>query len=254
MNDIPSRAAQATAPPRQPPIRQEDRPPRGPETRAENRPDTRQRLIEAGTGLFGLHGYEATSTRQLAAAAGVNLAAIPYHFGGKEGLYKAVMLHVVEARMAVLGPSFERVGSLCADPATPRAALLAAMRDMIRALAADTLGASEARDASQIMVQEQIAPTPAFDILYEGFFSPALEVWTSLTARLTGRDPAHPDTRIAAITLLGQIVIFRVGAATILRHLGGTDFAPDRVRRIADMIADQIEACLAATAPREAGT
>ena len=222
-----------------------------PDGRDDKRPGTRQKLIEAGIRLFGLHGFEATGTRSLAAAAGVNLAAIPYHFGGKEGLYQAVLRHVVEARMAVLGPSFRNILALCVDPATPRPTLLAAMRDMIRALAADTLVESEARDASQIMVQEQIAPTPAFGILYEGFFNPALETWTALAARLTGRAPGHPDTRIAAIALLGQIVIFRVGAATILRHLGEAAFAPDRVRRIADMIADQIEACLAVTAPRE---
>ena len=55
--------------------------------------ETQRRLIEAGMLLFGLHGLEATSTRALAMEAGVNLAAIPYHFGGKKGLYLAVLEH-----------------------------------------------------------------------------------------------------------------------------------------------------------------
>ena len=58
--------------------------------------DTRQRLIEAGLLLFGRHGLEATTTRSLAKEAQANLAAIPYHFGGKEGLYKAVWDYAVD--------------------------------------------------------------------------------------------------------------------------------------------------------------
>ncbi|MEF3697961.1 CerR family C-terminal domain-containing protein [Desulfolutivibrio sp.] len=204
----------------------------------------RQKLIEAGVRLFGLHGFEATSTRSLAAEAGVNLAAIPYHFGGKEGLYHAVVSHIVDARNAVLGPYFERIRSLCADPAADRDTLFSALRAMIRALVADTLGASEGRDASQIMIQEQISPTPAFDLLYEGFFRSALDAWTGLVARLTGRDAGHPDTRLRALTLLGQIVIFRVGAFTALRHLDCPQFTPQAVERIAEICIEQIEACL----------
>lgn len=213
----------------------------------------RQKLIDAGIILFGLHGYEATSTRSLAAAAGVNLAAIPYHFGGKEGLYRAVASHIVDARNAVLGPYFERIRSLCADPAAGRDTLVSALRAMIQALAADTLGTSQGRDASQIMIQEQIAPTPAFDLFYEGFFCTALDAWTGLVARLTGRDAGHPDTRLRALALLGQIVIFRVGAFTVLRHLGWQRFTPEAVERIAEICIEQIEASLAPAAAASPG-
>ncbi|MBN9445309.1 MAG: TetR family transcriptional regulator, partial [Bosea sp.] len=47
---------------------------------------TRQALIRAGLDLFGRNGFDATSTREIAQAAGVNSAGIAYHFGGKDGL------------------------------------------------------------------------------------------------------------------------------------------------------------------------
>src|SRR6516165_4929030 len=47
---------------------------------------TRSALVRSGLELFGAKGFEATSTREIAAAAGVNIALIAYHFGGKEGL------------------------------------------------------------------------------------------------------------------------------------------------------------------------
>ncbi|MRR31366.1 TetR family transcriptional regulator, partial [bacterium] len=52
---------------------------------------TRRKLIEAGIEIFGVYGYEAATTRMLSKAAKVNLGAIPYHFGSKEGLYHAVV-------------------------------------------------------------------------------------------------------------------------------------------------------------------
>jgi len=48
--------------------------------------DTRRRILETAIEVFAREGYEGTSTRELAAAAGVNLPAIQYYFGSKEGL------------------------------------------------------------------------------------------------------------------------------------------------------------------------
>lgn len=56
---------------------------------AEN--DCRAKLIAATTPLFALKGYNGVGVRELAAAAGVNLSMISYYFGGKEGLYAAVL-------------------------------------------------------------------------------------------------------------------------------------------------------------------
>src|SRR5213079_1237509 len=53
--------------------------------------DTKTRILDVGEQLFMEHGFEATSLRQLTAAAGVNLAAVNYHFGSKEELFQAVL-------------------------------------------------------------------------------------------------------------------------------------------------------------------
>ena len=53
--------------------------------------DTKSRILDAAEALFTEHGFEATSLRQLTTAAGVNLAAVNYHFGTKEELFQAVL-------------------------------------------------------------------------------------------------------------------------------------------------------------------
>ena len=59
--------------------------------------DTKTRILDAAEELFTEHGFEATSLRQLTSAAGVNLAAVNYHFGSKEELFQAVLTRRLDA-------------------------------------------------------------------------------------------------------------------------------------------------------------
>ena len=60
----------------------------GPKTEVNNSPT--QEILAAAEALFADGGYEGTSIRQIALKAGVPVALISYHFGGKLGLYRRV--------------------------------------------------------------------------------------------------------------------------------------------------------------------
>ncbi|HEY2625017.1 TetR/AcrR family transcriptional regulator [Dyella sp. Tek66A03] len=51
---------------------------------------TKERILGAAEALFARHGFEGASLRQLTTAAGVNLAAVNYHFGSKDRLIEEV--------------------------------------------------------------------------------------------------------------------------------------------------------------------
>ena len=53
---------------------------------------TKEKIMDIAEGLFGEQGYGSTSLRQVIAEAGVNLAAVHYHFGSKEDLLDALIL------------------------------------------------------------------------------------------------------------------------------------------------------------------
>ncbi|MDX9699315.1 MAG: TetR/AcrR family transcriptional regulator [Rhodocyclaceae bacterium] len=53
-------------------------------------PETRHRILDAAESLFMEHGLDATSMRMITATAGVNLAAVNYHFGSKDSLIHEV--------------------------------------------------------------------------------------------------------------------------------------------------------------------
>ena len=52
---------------------------------------TRERILEVAYKEFAEFGFEGTSTRTIAAKAGVNHPLVTYHFKTKEGLWRAVM-------------------------------------------------------------------------------------------------------------------------------------------------------------------
>ncbi len=60
-----------------------------PKSVKKNKAGAQERLLEAALDIFGRDGYEAATTRAIAKKAGVNIAAIPYYYNGKEGLYRA---------------------------------------------------------------------------------------------------------------------------------------------------------------------
>jgi TetR/AcrR family transcriptional regulator, acrAB operon repressor len=71
-------------------------PPTARSRKGEQAERSRERLIEAATGLFAARGYRATSVQAIAEAAGISRGSIFWHFGSKEGLLWAV----VERRFA----------------------------------------------------------------------------------------------------------------------------------------------------------
>ncbi len=54
-------------------------------------PNVRQRILAAAAEIFGSKGYAATSVGEIATNAGITKPSLYYHFGSKEGLYRAVL-------------------------------------------------------------------------------------------------------------------------------------------------------------------
>lgn len=75
---------------------------------------TRARILRSATRLFAAGGYEATSLRQIAGAADIDLATLKYHFGDKAALFAAVYEEGHNAFIAMISPhirSFDEVES-----------------------------------------------------------------------------------------------------------------------------------------------
>jgi AcrR family transcriptional regulator len=177
--------------------------------------ETRAQLIDAALDVFGELGFDGASTRLIASRAGVNLAAIVYHFGGKGELHLAVARHITESVAANIGPALAAAAmpASLAGPDAARATILHTLGILIDVI----LGKAEAARWARFIVREQMNPGAAFDVLYE-FLGGAHALAARVFAAALGK-PENDEIRLRVFAILGQVMFFRVAPAVVLRRM-----------------------------------
>ena len=124
----------------------------------------REKLIEVATRQFGESGFEGASTRDIASAADTTMSNITYHFGGKQGLYRAVGQAIVAKMRAVVASA---PIAIPADDATDaeRIELICAVLQRIGAF----MLSEEAAPMARFVAREQQDPNSTMrEFLTEG--------------------------------------------------------------------------------------
>jgi AcrR family transcriptional regulator len=170
-----------------------------------NSAGTRARLIDAALVLFGTHGFEATSTRDIAGSTGVALPAIAYHFGSKEGLYRACAEHVVERYRARMQAGVEAIQQ---DMPRDRGAARAALRQVVAMLATMLLDTGDDDGWMTFMMREMNGAGLAHDLMYRDLWEPGLALVAALIAAVHGRAAPVDEDRLEALLLLSSFSAF----------------------------------------------
>jgi AcrR family transcriptional regulator len=168
-------------------------------------------LLAAATDVFLEHGFRAARVQDIAARAAVRLSAINYHFGGKEGLYLAVLQQHAEAAIEKL-------------PVTPPDASLPLSERFawfVRALAYRMLDTESPSRIGQLLVREVISPTPALDVMFERFTKPQAQVLLGILREVLGESAAPECVLRAMLSVVGQCMMYRVGMPMIERLAPG---------------------------------
>ncbi len=202
----------------------------------------RERLIEAAWEVFGTCNLEGATTRQLAERAGVNQAAIPYYFGGKEGLYRAAVESVVAHMRERMLPTVTemRRDNAAADTFTPARAV-EFMKTVMGKFVHVLLETQSAATWARIVMREQMQPTAAFDLIYEGTVRHVHEALARAIAVVLRRNPEDPFVLLKTQTLMGQLLIFLAGRETARRRLGWTCYTPAEAQQVEAVLLDNIE-------------
>ncbi|WES69923.1 transcriptional regulator CecR [Superficieibacter sp. HKU1] len=199
-------------------------------------------LISAALAQFGEYGLNAT-TREIAAQAGQNIAAIPYYFGSKEDLYLACAQWIADFINAQFQPHTEAAEKLLAQPvpdkAAIRALILNACENMIALLTRD-----ETVNLSKFISREQLAPTAAYRLIHDRVIAPMHTHMTHLIAAFTGLDATDTRTILHTHALLGEILAFRLVRETILLRTGWSQFDDEKTALIYQTIASHIDLIL----------
>jgi AcrR family transcriptional regulator len=206
--------------------------------------DAKQRLIEAGLEIFGTFNLEGATTRQLAERAGVNQAAIPYYYGGKEGLYLAVIEHLLTHKASRVRPLVLEIRENLQKKRLSPEDALEGIKTIFGAFLEVLLEDKATTTWARIIMREQMQPTKAFDLIYERWISPVHETLSALLAVILRKKATDPNLILRTHTLVGQILIFLSGRETILRRLKWEAYHESERKQIQKAVFDQLDLIL----------
>lgn len=187
---------------------------------------TEKRLLEAAGEIFAEHGYRAATVRQICEKARANIAAVNYHFGDKEGLYRAVLRSVHRASAEKYQPS------LPVTHATPEQKLGVFVRSLLHRIF------DEGRPGwhTKIMIREMLEPTPALDMLVEEGARPLHEELSSIVRELLGSAANDEVVRLSALSVMSQCVYYRRARPVITRLYPQQTYDSKEVERLGEHI------------------
>lgn len=218
----------------------------------------RERMLRAALDQFGRHGFDGTTTRMIAAAAGMNLGAIPYYFGTKDELYVEAASFLADAIQARQQGPLLRLQTACplasehglsnAESPTDNEVLIdqvvAFLCQQARLLLAEDFPA----EWVQFFLRVQAEEGPAFDRLFTQVVAPMQDAVEGLVARICGREATDALPRALTFLAAHQVMSFRLSDALLMRRLGWDRLTPERTDQLLDLIAITLRAQLAALA------
>jgi TetR/AcrR family transcriptional regulator, regulator of cefoperazone and chloramphenicol sensitivity len=205
--------------------------------------ETRQRIIDAAIQLFGEHGFDRASTRDIAAAAGVNAPALQYYFENKEGLYKACAEYITDDMRARYAPAIEHASEVLKDNAGTNTLVEAYLR--LQALTLDSV-LSQQHFTKGFVGRELAGESPqiASEMLKKKMKQPVTKLVLSLLSRIMHTHPDDSITRIRMLTLKGLTLAFYYPPGACLEALKWKEIDAAKSALIKADIAEQTRTLL----------
>ena len=139
------------------------------------------RILDAAEELFMQHGFEGTSMRTLTAKAGVNLAAVNYHFGSKDAMIEAVFRRRLDPMNAARIAELDRIENAAGGAALAPEAIIRAFLGASLALIEDAKCGG--RNFIRLLGRAYTEPSKPIRVLIGQLYAPAMSRFKSAFER-----------------------------------------------------------------------
>jgi TetR/AcrR family transcriptional regulator, regulator of cefoperazone and chloramphenicol sensitivity len=206
--------------------------------------DTQTRLLEAAGQVFAEKGFQDATVRRICERAGVNIAAINYHFGDKEQLYVASVRHAFQCRLESMPiPNW--------PPGTPPAQKL---RDFIHVVVDRMCNDHYLPWQWQLLMRELSQPSQAGESIVRDFIGPVYGLLRGILQEALPGEVDEVKLHLTAFSIMGQCFYHRVARPIIRLVVGEEEHARYVSRLVADHIADFTLAALGLAPPHSGDT
>ena len=197
--------------------------------------DTRERLLRAGSELFAATGLHGATVRDIAGAAGANVAAANYHFGSKEALY----LEVLRTQFAAIR---DRLAHRAPVP-TPAELQRLSRADLERLIEVrlvtmlEILVGPPPSVYGKLIQREMCDPSAALPNIVDEFIRPQMEEMRVIYRHLYPSLPVADIDR-CSFSMVGQVLFYHVMRPAVLRFMGRDEYPRGFGRQLAAHILD----------------
>jgi AcrR family transcriptional regulator len=210
----------------------------------------RSRLLEAGLGIFSEKGLKGATVREIARAAGQNVAAIAYYFGSKEQLYRAIVEGIAREIRRRMADVVEQIDALRQQTRPKPAEAIRLLKQALRGIYLRLTSRTDTLPIGRLIVREQTQPSAEFEILYREVFRELHERLSFLVGTVLHEDPAHERVIIRTHALIGQLWFFAIARETILRRLSWHDLEGVNAELVAGLVEEHIDILLSGLVAR----
>ncbi len=161
----------------------------------------RDRLLDAAEELFSERGFDGTSIRDLARAAGCNIASVNYYFGGKENLYEEVwrrhLLSLRDTRIASIDKVMSETGG--------KPSLEELLRSFAYAFVGPLVDQRAGRRLIRLMAREMTDPHLSSNMFGEEVIKPTLVMMQKALGKVC---PSLDESKVPLVvfSLVGQLI------------------------------------------------
>jgi AcrR family transcriptional regulator len=171
---------------------------------------TGAQLIEVAGRIFADQGFDGATGQDICRRAGVNSAAIVYHFGGMAGLHRAVL---EEAQRRLVRT--ETLAAAVKAERDPRRQLEAFLGLIVRAL---TSPVSQSW-AGKLFSREWVTPSTVYGPAHDRVLAARSRTLKSIVGALTGHPPSHPLVARGCISVMAPCALLLLVDRRKLRRM-----------------------------------
>jgi AcrR family transcriptional regulator len=207
---------------------------------------TKLALIMAAGELFAEYGIDGPGVRAIAEKAGVNIAAINYHFGSKENLFVETFRYVISHEKDVHAADFFKEAGKDISPYKASVLLYRYVKEKFNA----HFSKKQPRWFNLLVMRAMLDPSPSLQTLVEEVFRPEMDAFVSYIQKANSTISPE-DAILLDFFLVGQIFFYALSRVPILMALKKEDYDKAFIDRAADQIARAMLSRIGLPQPKE---
>ncbi len=183
---------------------------------------TKARILVAAEEVFAAKGFEGASTREISAAAGVNISSLHYHWESKETLYYAVFQNIYDRIVEVVRTS---IPTTAGDRPVSRTVIDQAMARLFDFFA-------DHPNIPKLLVRRLLESADTNSEIERDILVPAWRLFSEWTNSFSGQQLEEIDSQIFMLTVHSVLLLFLLDSQQFVSLLGGSARDPELRPRV----------------------